>query len=150
MSKNSKILKKRRKIQAQRLEAMNQENEKIKIFIWLPIVFFLLGICQIIGKVFDIDFLIFISRSRMERTRTGYFPVPISLGFAYVIMVILERSSYLTTLIRAAKNQSQRLQKHPRLYKIVKFVYKHPIWSYLIANISYTIIETFLIYVVKI
>ena len=94
MNKKSEILKKKRKIQTQRLEAMNQENEKIKIFIWLPIVFLLLGICQIIGKVFDIDFLISIRRARMERTKMGYFPVVTSLGIAYVIMVILEKSSF--------------------------------------------------------
>jgi len=153
MSKKREILKKNKKIQAQRLEAVNQENEKIKIFIALPIFFLFLGICHTIGIVFDIDPLIYVTRVRtrtISSTSTSFLPIVISIIPTYIVIIILEKSSYLTYLIESAKKQSKRLQKHPRLYSIAKFVYKHPIWSYFIVNISYFIIETFLIYVVKI
>jgi len=153
MSKKGEILKKKIKIQAQRLEAMNQENEKIKVFIALSIFFLFLGICHIIGIVFAIDPLIYVTRIRTRTsssTSTSFLPIVISIIITYIVIIILEKLSYLTSLIESAKKQSQRLQKHPRLYSIAKFVYKHPIWSYFIANISYLIIETFLIYVVKV
>ncbi|SDK13024.1 hypothetical protein [Natronincola ferrireducens] len=153
MNKKAEILKRKRKAQDQRQVAVNQENEEIKSFIFFLMFYLFLGICQLIGRFFDIDVLIYMTRIRTRDTSSSsvsFPPIVISIGTAYIVMTILDKLPYLTILVETGKKLSLRLRKYHRLYRIAKFVYKHPIWSYLMATTIHTIIETFLIYVVKI
>jgi len=147
MNKKNEIRK--RKDQNNKLEAINKENEKIEGF--FAVVFFLgfLGVCQVIGYIFDIEPLIFIIRTRTGSSLSFWLIIP-ALIFSLTIYKVLKKLSYMNTLINAVKKLALWLKKYPNLYRVARFAFNHPIWSYFIAWLVYTVIEIFLYYVIKI
>jgi len=149
MNKKNKTQKRKRNAISQRLEAVNKQNEKIEGFVLIIIFFIFLGICQIIGYIFDIDILRFITATRTSSS-ISFWLIPAGVVISYLIYKILKKLSYMMILIEGIKKLHIWLKKYPRLYRIASFIYKHPIWSYFIIWTIYTVIEILLYYIIKI
>lgn len=149
MHKKNVEQKKKRKVLSNRAETVNKENEKIEAFILLFIFFLFLGICQIIGMVFNIDPLIFMIMTRTSSSMSIWLLVPAGI-VSYASYKVLKKRSYMEVLIGNLKKLKQWLKKYPSLYRIVRFAYRRPILSYFLVWTVYTAVEILLYYVIKI
>jgi len=148
MNKKNKTQNKKRNAISQRLEAINKQNQKIEGLILTIIFFMFLAICQILGYIFDIDFLRFITVTRTSSS-ISFWLIPAGAVISYLIYKIFKKLSYMMILVDGMKKLHIWLKKYPRLYRIARFIYKHPIWSYFIIWTIYTAIDILLYYVIK-
>jgi len=148
MNKKNKTQNKKRNAISQRLEAINKQNQKIEGLILTIIFFMFLAICQILGYIFDIDFLRFITVTRTSSS-ISFWLIPAGAVISYLIYKIFKKLSYMMILVDGMKKLHIWLKKYPRLYRIARFIYKHPICSYFIIWTIYTAIDILLYYVIK-
>lgn len=120
----------------------------INTIIYYIIFFAVIGFLQLIGLVFNMDFLVFL---RVTRTSTsiGLWVIPIGIAITALINKILQKSNLWDYCIKGVNIAINFIRGCPLLYKVLKLVYRHPILAgltigTLLAVIS--VLEYFIMY----
>jgi hypothetical protein len=120
----------------------------INTIIYYIIFFTVIGLLQLLGLVFSMDFFVFL---RVTRTSTsiGLWVIPIGIAITVLINKLLQKSNLWDDCIKGVNIAINFIRGCPFLYKVLKLAYKHPILAgltigTLLAVIS--VLEYFIMY----
>lgn len=124
-------------VKLNRTELQKNKDLNRKYIIGLSILsaFILLSILlvfELISYITNVDFL-------APFPGYNFIITPVCIAITFIIVSILNKTKYMAKIINSINKKIIWIKKYPHIYKILRFIYKHPIISAIVIGVMWAI-----------
>jgi hypothetical protein len=115
-------------------KGLNSKDITVISILTIFVFFGILLIFQLISYISNIDFL-------APFPGINFIITPICIAITFIAVYILNKSKYMIKILSSISKLISWARKYPLAYKVLRFIYKHPLISAVVVGIIWAIIK---------